>query len=290
VTGEVANANDRLQWNFNNVVEGADGYTSDGTSIYASTAIDTTSATPALTMSPLPKQLTGPCVAGVCPTADLPAAEILIVSGNYDGQVQLQGHLQMNTEYTVTVKQGTVVKDFYGATYTVMDADMVIKWKTQPAITMTGIGVRNTGQAFTITDKGTLEKDIPANTTDVRFSFNASIDPTTFDLADFKIEPAVPGLTITPDTIADDGESGITPFGCGFYEDTDTDLAGAHNATGWIPSCIMRARGQFREGQYKITFLKDAKVKDIFGIEYTHPADTTITVDIEEPAAIGQCL
>jgi hypothetical protein len=179
----------------------------------------------------------------------------------------VQGHLQMNTEYTATVKAGTVVNDFYGVPYTFVD-EQVIKWKTQPAIVMTGIGVRNTGQLFSVGNNGTLTKDAIGNTTDVRFSFNASIDPDTFELADVKIEPAVPGMAIT------------SASGCG-------DFA---NDYGWNPQCVLRLRGEMPAGTYKITFVTGAKVKDIFGVEYTQAADTSITVDIEEAPAVKQCL
>jgi hypothetical protein len=273
VTGEVASAMKRLQFNFNNVVEGADSYTASD-ALAAQVAIDTTSATPAFTVTPLPKVLTAPCPGGgaACSTADIALDDLLIQSYAYDGQIQMAGHLMMNTEYTATLKAGTVVKDFYGATWTNDTAeDMVIKWKTQPAIQMTGIAVRNSDWAVSTGNNGTLDKTGAA--IDIRISFNASIDPTTFDAADFKVEPAVAGLDFTP----------ARASGCG----------GPGNLNGWLPACTLRARApaeNWKAGTYKITFLKDAKVKDIFGVEYTHAADTTITVDIAETAAAKQCL
>jgi hypothetical protein len=259
VTGEIASGMKRMQWNFSNVVEFGDSPLGPGP--------DGLTATGAFTISPAPKILTADCVAGTCPTADLPADETVVISPFADGQPMVQGHLQMNTEYTATVKAGTVVNDFYGVPYTFVD-EQVIKWKTQPAIVMTGIGVRNTGQLFSVGNNGTLTKDAIGNTTDVRFSFNASIDPDTFELADVKIEPAVPGMAIT------------SASGCG-------DFA---NDYGWNPQCVLRLRGEMPAGTYKITFVTGAKVKDIFGVEYTQAADTSITVDIEEAPAVKQCL
>ncbi len=275
VTGEVASAMKRLQYNFNNVLQGQDTAASNGNALPESTAIDATSATPAFTITPLPKKLTAACSGtSPCPTADLAANELLIISPNADGQTQLNGQLQMNTEYTATIKKGTMIKDFYGVPYEVKDQDLVVKWKTQPAIVMTGIALRNTGQLFSTGNKGTLTKNEASNTTDIRFSFNASIDPTTFDLSDVKIEPALPGLTIA------------APSGCGYFNATSKST----NASGWIGACTMRLRGIVPAGSYKITFLAGAKVKDIFGVDYTHPADTTITVDVAEAPAAVECL
>lgn len=272
-TGEIASAMKRLQFNFNNVLLGSDTATAgdDPPDFVRSPAFDTTSASPGFTISPLPKVLTAMCpgAGAPCLTADINKADLLIVSPNLDGQTQLAGHYQMNTEYTATLKAGTVVKDFYGVPWTnSTTADLVVKWKTQPAIVMTGVAVRNRGTLFSTGDKGTLTKtgaDI-----DVRFSFNASIDPTTLDMTDFKIEPAVPGIA-------------INASGCG----------GPSNLKGWLGTCTMRARApasSWPAGSYKITFLAGAKVKDIFGLEYTHPANTTITVDVAEAPTPVQCL
>lgn len=275
VTGEVASAMKRLQYNFNNVLVGSDSANTNGSALAPSAAFVTDGATPGFTISPLPKKLTAPCPGGgaACTTTDLDLSELLILSGNFDGQTQLNGHLQMNTEYTATLKVGTMVSDFYGATWTVEDEDLVITWRTQPAILMTGIAVRNTGQAVSIGNNGTLVRNAPGNTTDVRFTFNASIDPTSFDTADFRIEPAVEGITFA------------SPSGCGHM-----DTSPASNETGWIGACSLRLRGAFAAGTYKITFLAGAKVKDIFGLEYTHPTDSTITVNVAEASGTSQCL
>ncbi len=271
VTGEVASAMKRLQFNFNNVLEGSDTASANSTTAYVpSPAIDASSGTPAFTVTPLPKVLTAACPGGgaACATADIALGDLLVVSPNADGQTQMSGHLQMNTEYTATLKAGTVVNDFYGVPWT-NEADMVIKWKTQPAIVMTSVALRNSDQSFSAGNNGTLTKT-GANI-DVRFAFNASIDPTTIDATDFKIEPPVTGIT-------------FSPSGCGDF---------TINAKGFLGACTLRARSaaaNWPAGTYTVTFLAGAKVKDIFGLEYTHPADTTITVAVEEAPAAQQCL
>jgi len=276
--GAVSSGINRLQYNFNNVVWGSDT-ASDGSGVVPTPAFEDAITAGNFTISPMPQKMTGPCTApGVCPTSDLTPDELMIVSPFADGQPQMQGHLKMATEYTVTMKAATVIKDFYGVPWSPPDGDTVIKFKTQPAITLTSIAVRNTGQVFSIGNNGTLTKDVAGNTTDIRFSFNASIDPTSFEMADWKIEPAVAGFSLDP--------ADVTPSGCGYWEPGESP----DNATGWYPGCIIRARGLFMPGTYKITFLKGAKVKDNFGLEYTHPEDTTITIDVEEPSATGQCL
>lgn len=269
-SGEVSSAMKRLQFNFNNVLEASD-LPSSGAGQNPS-PIDTTSATPAFTISPLPKKITAPCTAAGCTTADLTAAELLIVSGNADGQTQLQGHLQMNTEYTATMKAGTVVRDFYGAEYT-FEEDLVITWKTQPAILQTGITVRNTGALVGVGNNGTLVKNDAANTTDIRVGFNASINPATVDLTDIRVEPAVADLAIA------------SVSGCG-----NTTAGAGNNSTGWLGTCTIRFRGTFAPGTYKITMPMGASVADIFGTTYTQAADASITVTVADPEPAASCL
>jgi hypothetical protein len=94
------------------------------------------------------------------------------------------------------------------------------------------------------------------------------MDTTTLDLADIKVEPAVPGLAIASSS------------GC----------ASAANATGWLATCSLRLRGLFQPGEYKITLVKDAKFKDVFGLEYTQAADASIGITVEEAPPPIQCL
>jgi len=265
VTGEVASAMKRLQFNFNNVLEGQD--TASGSTGIPSTAIA------GFTISPTPKKLTAACNGTTCPTTDLAAGELLVITQAADGQTMLQGHLQLDTEYTATIPAGTVVKDFYGAEYTFEEA-LVVKWKTQPNIVMTGISVRNTGAFVGVGNRGVLVKNDSANTTDIRIGFNASIDPTSFDGTELEIVDAATGTPVP-------GIAVVSASGCGTFP---------ANATGITGACTLRVRGPIPAGDYEITLKAGAQVKDIFGKEYTHAADTTISVTIVDPPAPKQCL
>jgi len=281
--GETASAMKRLQYNWNNVVEGSDfnsGYTYG---IAPSPALSAGGSSPAFTLSPMPKVLTGPCTTSGCPTSDIAAADLLIVSADASGQVQAQGHYQMNTEYTATIKAGTVVKDFYGKMWT-NTSNQVIKWKTAPAIVVTGIGVRQPGTVVTVTDKGTVKKPTPTSKLSVRIGFNASMDPTTLDASEVSVAavgtgPAAPTLAVS------------TPSGCGYWEPTGpNDLFLGDNSTGYIGSCSLTLSGLFEPGSYTITLKKGAAFKDIFGTAYTQAADQSITITVVDAPAPAQCL
>jgi hypothetical protein len=270
VTGETATANKRLQFNFNNVLAGHDYGGPDAAN---PTIIDV--AAGEFTISPMPQQMTAECAAAGagCPLADIAPADLLIVPVDGSGQISVQGHYKLNTEYTATLKGGTVIEDFYGKTYTVPQ-DVVIKWKTQPAIQVTGLTVRYTGQLFGAGNNGTVVKPAPTTTIDFRLAFNQSMDPTTLDVADVKVEPvsggAAPTLAVA------------SPSGCAF-------IAGL-NGDGALGTCSLRIRGAYTPGTYKFTLVKGAKFKDIYGVEYTQADDQSITVTVKEAAAAPACL
>jgi hypothetical protein len=292
-TGETASAMKRLTYTWNNVLEGSDfapasggvaRIQSGGNAI--SPAITTDGGSPGFTIAPLPKKMTAACqAAGAgCATADLALDELMIVSPSADGQAMLQGHLQMNTEYTATLKAGTVVKDFYGKTWT-NTSDQVIKWKTAAAIAVTSIGVRQPGKLINIAEGGTVVLPTPTTTLDVRIGFNASMDPTTFDAAEVTVEavgaetPAPPTLTIA------------SASGCGnFVTAANAELTGGDNRMGWVGACSLRARGLYKPGTYKFTLKKDATMKDIFGTTYTQAADQSLTFTVVDAPAPVQCL
>ncbi|HTL32531.1 MAG TPA: hypothetical protein VL326_05385 [Kofleriaceae bacterium] len=292
VTGETASAMKRLQYNWNNVLEGSDFTPASGSvsrvlagGAYISPAIATSGTTVGFTIAPLPKKLTAACqAAGAgCATADLDPDELMLVSTDASGQMMMQGHLQMNTEYTATLKAGTIIKDFYGKMYT-NTSDQVIKWKTAANIAVTSIGVRYTGQLFSIADKGTVTLPTPTTTVDVRVGFNASMDPTTITAAMFTVE-AVGTETPTPPTLAVASASG-----CGqFVATAGAELTGGDNRTGWIGACTLRVRGLYKPGTYKVTFKKDSALKDIFGTAYTQAADQSITFTVENAPPAVQC-
>jgi hypothetical protein len=253
VTGETAAPTKRLQFSFTNVL--AD----------VPTAAE-------LTFSPLPQELTGACTATGCPVADMDPADVVTGSVDGSGQILLLGHYKVGTEYTATLKAGTVISDFYGKTYTVPE-DKVIKFKTAAAIAMTGITMRFTGQLFGAGNNGTITKPTPTTTSDIRLAFNASMDPTTLDVADVRVE-AVSGGALPTLAVA-------SSSGCGVF------TTNPQNALG---TCTLRLRGLFAPGTYTITLVKDAQFKDIFGTVYTQAADQTITVTVEEAPATPTCL
>jgi hypothetical protein len=259
VTGETAAANKRFQYNWNNVVEGPQ---------------DIDVAAGQFTISPAPQALTAACAAGGagCPTADIAAADWLVPASDGSGQIMLDGHLKMDTQYTATLKAGTVVKDFYGKMWT-NPSDLVVTWKTAAAIQMTGISMRFTGAFVGVGDKGTITKPSPATTSDIRLAFNASMDPTTLDLTDVKVE-SVSGAPAPTVALA-------SPSGCGSF---------TANPTNSLGTCSLRLRGLFQPGTYKITLVAGAEFKDIFGATYTQAKDQSITVTIEEAPAPIQCL
>jgi hypothetical protein len=280
VSGETASANKRLQFNFTNVLEGHD--TASTTAPKPAVAVPPASVTAgAFTLSPMPQKLIGTCLTGFgggCTLIDLLPTELLIIPSDGSGQLQLTGHLKINTEYTATLKAGTVIKDFYLKEYTVPE-DKVVKWKTAAAIQMTGMTMRFTGQLFGIGNNGTVTKPTPTTTSDIRLAWNASMDPTTLDVTDIKVESleggAVPTLTTTSPT------TGATlASGCGITS----------NATNHLGTCTLRLRGLFAPGTYKITLVKGAVFKDIYGTEYTQAADQSITVTIAEAPAATPCL
>jgi len=278
--GETASAMKRLEYSFTNVVEGSD-FPGDYTAI--SGALTTTGGSPEFTISPLPKVMTGPCTSTSCPLADIAPSDLMIVASDASGQIQLQGHYQLNTEYTATIKAGAVVKDFYGKMWT-NTSDQVIKWKTQPAIALTGIGVRPPGSLVTIADGGTVVKPAASSALSIRLGFNSSMDPATLDVSDVKVEavgtsPAPPTLTLS------------APSGCGYWETTGpNDPSLGDNSTGWIGACTLRLSGVFQKGDYKITVKAGAQFKDIFGVSYTQAADQSITITVDEAAPVAPCL
>jgi hypothetical protein len=271
VNGETASANKRLQYNYTNIPAGHDTASTTAPRAANNDVINYTGApTPAeFTLSPLPQKMTGACAAAGagCPLTDVVPADLMIIPIDFSGQISVQGHYKLNTEYTATIKAGTVVEDFYGKTHTYA-SDLVIKWKTQPTLQMTGLNVRNFGGAVSFGNNAIVTKPAPTNPIDIRIPFNQSMDPTTLDLTDVKVEPAVTGLALA------------TPSGCGSVA----------NATGWQATCSLRVRGVFLPGDYKITLVKDAKFKDIYGNEYTQAADASITITVKEAPPPIQCL
>ena len=274
VTGETASATKTLQYNWKNVVEGHD--TASSTAPKPSIAIpaaDVAGATPPFTISPLPKKLTAACAAAGagCPNADIPLGELLFISADAAGQIAMAGHLQLNTEYTATLKAGIKVKDFYGKEWT-NPSDMVIKWKTQPAIVLTGPAVRVTGTVVSIGDLGTARKPTSTTTLDIRLGFNVAMDPTTLDVADVAVENVATGGSVP--TLALASSSGCATTG---------------NATNFLGTCTLRLRGLFQAGTYKITVKQGAELKDMFGTVYTQAAAKAITITVAEAPPPVQC-
>jgi hypothetical protein len=252
VTGETAQAVKKPQLNFTNVVEGGDLFG----------IVTATAAIPALSITTLdPSEWSMTPLPFLNATTPLTQTQTAIAAADLSGQIMFRGHYQLNTEYTLTINAGATVNDMYGKTWTNPEA-MVIKWKTEPAIRVTSLGLRDTNQLISAVNNGTVVKNTPTDDLDVRIGFNQAMDVTTIGLDDISVEPAPTGLAVASQS------------GCGT---TST-------------SCTLRIRGKYPPGTYKITLKKGAMFKDLFGVEYTQAADQTITVDVEEAPAVTPCL
>lgn len=248
-TGETASALKKLQLLFSNAIKGGD---------VPRTAVTTIDSTE-FSLDPAPFQANA--TAGQPPVQITDPTKLLIVSPDGNGQVMLRGFFEMNKDYTFTLKAGATVEDFYGKVYT-NASDLVIKWKTQPAIAISSISPADTS---------TVTKATPASSTNITFTFNQAMDPTTLDTSDFTIDPAVPGLT----------------FGKGTSPTSSTSV---RDCTENVNTCRLRITGVFQPGTYKLTLKQGAAFKDVFGNVYTQAADKVVTFTVKEAAAPIQCL
>ena len=164
------------------------------------------------------------------------------------------GYYQPETEYTLTINAGATVSDFYGVVYTFPEAKTV-KFRTQPlAIT-----------ASSPANGATVLKSTPTSATNIVFSFNQAMDPTTWTADDVE-------LTGAATTLAFGASSGCSsPAGT---------------------SCALIVQGVFTPGEYTLKLKAGATINDRLGNTYTQAADRVInfTVADAQPGSITPCL
>ncbi len=142
------------------------------------------------------------------------------------GNAILRGFYSMDTEYTFTLKAGAKISDAYGVEIT-QAADKVIKFKTQPAITV------STSPA----DAATVLKATPTSSVGVTLTFNqAMLGSTITEGTDYTLTPAHPALTVTPTSSTGCGQSGT--------------------------SCALKIAGNLAPGDYTFTLLGTAMISD----------------------------
>ena len=174
--------------------------------------------------------------------------------------VFLRGHYQPNTEYKYTIKAGTVFRDNYNK-MVVQDTDKVITFKTQPIAT----------PASPPAHAATVTKATPASATNITFSFNQSMDVTTFG----------------PDDIEFTGTPTNLTFGTGSSATSTTP-----NCTISSQQCLLRVSGTFTPGEYTVKLKAGAMIKDVLGNDYMQPTDRVIKFTVKEatPAPVIPCL
>ncbi|MBL9014409.1 MAG: Ig-like domain-containing protein [Myxococcales bacterium] len=173
------------------------------------------------------------------------------------------GHYQLNTEYTFTLKAGAKIKDVYGAEYTV-PADKTVKWKTQPAITMTSSPA----------NEATVTKATPTSVVGVTLTFNQAMDATTLTAGtDYTFKDAMGADVVATPAV------GAAPNAC------------AINSTG----CQLRIRANLAPGVYTFTLKAGAMISAnaaLVGESFTNAADKVIkfTVKNADPVSPHVCL
>lgn len=242
-TGETSAPTKKPLFSFSNVLRGGD---KAGANLVTGGAIAATD----YTLEPPPVDAAG---------VPLANAAIVISDPGLSGQMFFRGHYKLDTEYTLTIKAGTKVKDWYGVEYTFTDAK-VIKWKTSPTITAT----------FSPADGTVLTAADPMAI--VTIKFNQSINTTTFTAADYSLTTdagaAVTGIVVAPGAL--DGVSTCGTTGTG---------------------CALTLVGTLAPGKYKFTMKMGAEVTDFYGAKYTQAADKVINFEVKAaPSTTTTCL
>lgn len=178
-----------------------------------------------------------------------PAPESVAMFDNGSQQF-LAGYYRLNTEYTVTLKAGAKISDATGVVYT-QAAEKVIKYKTQPAFTLT----------TTPAEGATVTKATTASAVGVTLSFNQAMDVTSLTSADY--------------TFVD--STGAAVAGAAV-----SAAAGTCTATG--TACQLRVRAVLAPGAYKFTLKAGAMIDDrlVAKSTYTQAADKVINFKVKE--------
>jgi hypothetical protein len=181
--------------------------------------------------------------------------------GQYTGgEIILGGNYAPDTEYTLTIKAGATVEDWYGAVWT-NDADKVITWKTAPKVLLTS----------TTSDDTVLQKTATDQLIGISLSWNANMDVATLDATEFSV---VNADTMQPVAGVVKG-NGASSANCGVNSQT----------------CSFRIRANFAPGDYIFTLKAGATVTDKIGTNtYTQAADKVIHFTVKAPVAAPTCL
>jgi hypothetical protein len=164
------------------------------------------------------------------------------------------GHQKPNTDYTFTLKNGAVITDNYGKTFTQTGGDRVIKYKTQPVAVL----------ASSPANGATVTKATPTSPTNILFSMNTAMDATTFAADDIDLIGTATPLAF--------GASGCTFTGT---------------------ACTLIVQGTFAPGTYTVRLKAGAVIKDVFGTDFMQPADRSIQFTVKEagpPDPVIPCL
>jgi hypothetical protein len=174
------------------------------------------------------------------------------------------GFYKLNTEYTFTLKAGAKISDVYGAEYTV-PADKIVKFKTQPAITMTSSPA----------NEATVTKATPASLVGVTLTFNQAMDATTLTAGtDFTFKDSagadVMGLTVAVGAASPTGVGGA-------------------NCNNTATACQLRIRGTLAPGVYTFTLKQGAMISAnaaLTGESFTNAADKVIKFTVKDAAPV----
>jgi hypothetical protein len=178
------------------------------------------------------------------------------------GELIVGGNFALDTEYTLTIKAGATVTDWYGATWT-NDADKVITWKTSPKLLLTS----------STADNSVLQKTAVQQLIGPSITWNANMDHTTLTADEWSI---VDATTMQPVTVAISKGAGSAGSG--------------NNCTATSQGCQTRFRADFAPGDYIFTLKAGATVSDRLGNVYTQEADRVVHFTVAAPAPAVQCL
>lgn len=191
-----------------------------------------------------------------------PGGDPLITSTEAD--MFFAGFYQLNTEYTFTLKSGAKIKDVYGAE-TTLTADKVVKFKTQPAITMTSSPA----------SESTVTKATTTSLVGVTLTFNQAMDPASLTAGtDFTFKDKN-GADVAGITVAVGAASG-------------SGVGGA-NCNNTATSCQLRIRGVLNPGDYTFTLKAGAMITAnaaIPGESFTNAADKVIKFTVKDAAPV----
>jgi hypothetical protein len=181
-----------------------------------------------------------------------PAPTSAVVDTLGGNDLAFLGYYKINTEYTFTLNAGATLEDFWGATYT-NATTVVVKWKTQPAIT------------------ASLTAD---NTTFTKATATSLVGPTITFNAPMKIAGEL--TEGTEFTVTDSAGANVTGF--------TIAAASASSCTIGGTSCALTVRKDLAPGAYKFTLKAGATVTDQSNDVYTQAADKVVNFTVKAPA------